>query len=120
MEKNDFLHNTRIEITVFKLHRITAQSGKKTRIHLKLETGTHRQGMNRQELDWYLQKLPEMPGIIPEGAYTHFANIEDTTSHDYANFQSGETAAPGAYLEEPRHPAKTSPGRRYDWLWPYL
>jgi alanine racemase len=73
--------------TVSKLHRITAQVGKKVRVHLKLETGTHRQGVNREELDWYLQNLREMPGIIPEGAYTHFANIEDITSHDYANFQ---------------------------------
>lgn len=73
--------------TLLDLHEATNRLQKKTRIHLKLETGTHRQGVEGDDLGWFLQNLREMPAISLEAVYTHFANIEDTTSHDYANSQ---------------------------------
>jgi alanine racemase len=66
------------------LHRLTQKTGKKVRIHLKLETGTYRQGIDRDDLPSFLKKIKQSPLITLEGAYTHFANIEDTTSHEYA------------------------------------
>ncbi len=57
------------------------------RIHLKLETGTHRQGVDADGLDWFLDFLTQHPLVVAEGVYTHFANIEDTTDHDYAEVQ---------------------------------
>ncbi len=54
------------------------------RIHLKLETGTYRQGINPDDVELFLEKLKKTPRIILEGVYTHFANIEDTTDHSYA------------------------------------
>jgi alanine racemase len=56
--------------------------------HLKLETGTNRQGITESELERYAaiyHKYPHLQG--PHGAATHFANIEDTTRHDYAQYQ---------------------------------
>ncbi len=57
------------------------------RIHLKIETGTHRQGIPLEDLPHFLNSLLPLNGLIVEGAYTHFANIEDTTDHTYAFLQ---------------------------------
>ncbi|MCG8462055.1 MAG: alanine racemase, partial [Holophagales bacterium] len=57
------------------------------RVHLKIETGTHRQGVDGEELDQLLDFLADHPRVELEGAYTHFADIEDTTDHHYARRQ---------------------------------
>ncbi|NOX37447.1 MAG: alanine racemase [Calditrichaeota bacterium] len=57
------------------------------RIHLKLETGTYRQGIDADHLPGFLDALQQMSFVQLEGVYTHFANIEDTTNHDYAWLQ---------------------------------
>ncbi len=61
----------------------------KTRIltHLKLETGTNRQGVTEKELPGFISLYKKYRGLILQGASMHFANIEDTTSHEYAQFQ---------------------------------
>jgi alanine racemase len=56
-------------------------------VHLKMETGTNRQGIPLAELPQFLELLHRCPELSLEGIYTHFANIEDTTDHDYARFQ---------------------------------
>lgn len=66
------------------LSRKAVDLDQSVRIHLKLETGTYRQGINPEDVEWLLEKLKRTPRIIPEGVYTHFANIEDTTDHSYA------------------------------------
>ncbi|MCK6619328.1 MAG: alanine racemase [Calditrichaceae bacterium] len=70
--------------TILRLQEAAAGLQKTARVHLKLETGTHRQGISREELGGFLRALQESPAVQLEGVYTHFANIEDTTSHDYA------------------------------------
>jgi alanine racemase len=57
------------------------------RIHLKLETGTNRQGVALGELPELVRQIRGMPGLIIEGAYTHFANIEDTLDPSFAERQ---------------------------------
>jgi len=57
------------------------------RIHLKLETGTNRQGVPLGELAELARQIRGMPGLIIEGAYTHFANIEDTLDPSFAERQ---------------------------------
>ncbi len=63
------------------------QCGLKAKLHIKLETGTHRLGMEGKELDEVLSVILADENLILEGAHTHFANIEDTTEHDYAGGQ---------------------------------
>lgn len=53
------------------------------RVHLKLETGTHRQGLQAGDFG-VLAALAAAPHVRIEGAYTHFADIEDTTDHRFA------------------------------------
>ncbi len=58
-------------------------------VHLKLETGTGRQGLLPEDLDNFLEDFSAVPGLMLEGVLTHFANIEDTLNHDYAQDQLG-------------------------------
>ena len=53
-------------------------------VHVKLETGTNRQGILPEQLLPFIQLIQRYPNIKLEGLYTHFANIEDTTNHNYA------------------------------------
>jgi alanine racemase len=61
--------------------------GRRVRVHLKLETGTYRQGVDDDELAAVLDFLRAHSEVRLEGAYTHFANVEDTTDHAYAERQ---------------------------------
>ena len=72
--------------TARRLAELTDADGR-ARVHLKLETGTHRQGIDDGELGWFVDFLGRHPRLVVDGAYTHFANIEDTTRHDYAELQ---------------------------------
>jgi len=60
------------------------------RVHLKIETGTHRQGLVESELPGVAGTLKKYPEIAVTGISTHFANIEDTTDHSYAMHQLAE------------------------------
>jgi alanine racemase len=59
----------------------------KALVHIKIETGTTRQGVSGTDLSRLVRELKKMPGVVIEGASTHFANIEDTSDHSYAEEQ---------------------------------
>ncbi|HPC12282.1 MAG TPA: alanine racemase, partial [candidate division Zixibacteria bacterium] len=75
-------------VTLRELGKLGDRKGAAIRTHLKLETGTNRQGFAAQD-------LPAVAGLYkrfrslgrPHGASMHFANIEDTTVHEYAEQQ---------------------------------
>ncbi len=69
------------------LIRITKKNRTSVKVHLKLETGTYRQGVDEDLLPQMLATLKNNSQVKLDGVYTHFANIEDTTSHDYAFYQ---------------------------------
>lgn len=54
------------------------------KIHIKIETGTNRQGVCHKELLMLARFVYDSPHLSLEGCSTHFANIEDTTDHDFA------------------------------------
>lgn len=56
-------------------------------LHVKIETGTGRQGILPGELPGFLDRLAAVPGVELAGVSTHFANIEDTLNHAYAQEQ---------------------------------
>jgi len=56
-------------------------------VHLKLETGTHRQGISLKEALALAQLVSQLEGIELEGLTTHYADIEDTTDHHFAHQQ---------------------------------
>ena len=60
---------------------------KKVKVHLKVETGTSRQGLEKEQILDFVKLIKKYPQIEIEGIYTHFANIEDTTNYDFAEKQ---------------------------------
>jgi alanine racemase len=60
---------------------------KSAKAHLKIETGTNRQGVALTALAPFLEEIRKLPGLEIEGAYTHFANIEDTLDPSFAQSQ---------------------------------
>lgn len=73
--------------TIERLARLVPRVRKKIRLHVKVETGTHRQGIQEDGLLSFVKNIQEHPGLILEGMSSHFANIEDTTDHSYARYQ---------------------------------
>jgi len=69
------------------LSRAAVQHKTLAYIHLKIETGTHRQGIPIVELADFVREIRPLPNLEIEGAYTHFANIEDTLDPSFAQMQ---------------------------------
>lgn len=57
------------------------------RVHLKVETGTWRQGADEERFGRMLELVKECPEAEFAGMHSHFANIEDTTRHEFAAHQ---------------------------------
>ncbi len=76
-------------LTVYNRENIAALNKAATakrpaKIHLKLETGTSRQGLLKKDLPAFLTFLKKRKNVVLEGVSTHYANIEDTTDSTYA------------------------------------
>ena len=82
-----------LRLTVYNFETLSrlAQACRKLRknanLHLKIETGTYRQGITEEDVLSFAQKVKEFPELVLEGISSHFANIEDTTDHSYAQYQ---------------------------------
>lgn len=81
-----------LALTVYNRETITRLSSlaslpRPARIHVKVDTGTARQGVLPHDLEDYLGLVKRSRNLSLEGISTHFANIEDTLNHDYAEMQ---------------------------------
>ena len=63
------------------------QLGIKVRIHLKVETGNNRQGVDGATCLALARKIRDSEHLELEGICTHFSDIEDTTDHGFARSQ---------------------------------
>jgi alanine racemase len=54
------------------------------KVHVKIETGTSRQGVLSKDFASFLRYAKSKPNIRLEGLSTHYANIEDTNDSRYA------------------------------------
>lgn len=79
------------------------------RVHLKLETGTTRQGVGKSDAVELAKKIIVSKTITLAGISTHFANIEDTVRHSYADLQLA------CYGDIVRHISKLMSGKK-TWL----
>lgn len=57
------------------------------KVHIKVDTGLSRQGVFPEDVLDFIKYIQKFKNIEIEGIYTHFANIEDTTDHSYAEKQ---------------------------------
>jgi alanine racemase len=60
---------------------------KKISVHLKLETGNHRQGVELVSAYDLAQTIVQSDYLSLAGLCSHYANIEDTSDHNYAQNQ---------------------------------
>ncbi len=75
------------ERTVRLLSEICRRMKRTAHVHLKVETGTYRQGVPPVEAARLARRIAGRPGLILEGVSSHFANIEDTTDPSYPRRQ---------------------------------
>jgi alanine racemase len=73
--------------TVERLANAARRQGRKAIVHAKVETGTRRQGIEVKDVLPFIRDIRRHEAIILEGLSSHFANIEDTTKHDYPKKQ---------------------------------
>ncbi len=73
--------------TIEELEELGKKHSTKIPFHLKIETGTGRQGITKKEWDKYKNKIRSLKYAYLDGISSHFANIEDTTEHSYAEYQ---------------------------------
>lgn len=65
----------------------TASAKHPAKVHLKIETGTSRQGISLKDLPVFCGLVRRLPKVVVEGVSTHYANIEDTIDPSYARSQ---------------------------------
>ncbi len=85
--KNDLRITVYNPESIDKLGEVCRKLGKKAFLHLKVETGTYRQGVDKRDVLAFVDKIRRDPQLVLEGVSSHFANIEDTTDHTYARRQ---------------------------------
>lgn len=73
--------------SILAFESVAAQRAKTAFMHLKVETGTSRQGVLPDQLNDILYELGRCTHLSLAGVSTHFANVEDTTDTRYANQQ---------------------------------
>ncbi len=113
-----------LDLTLYNLQSLEAlarlererRKGRPVRVHLKVETGTGRQGVLPEEIEGFVRRLRGLADAELVGVSTHFANIEDTLNHGYAErqiaeFQRALQILKGLGLQPPLvHAACTAPG----------
>lgn len=82
-------HNITVGICYYEfakeLNRQAEKKGVKAKIHIELETGMGRTGIQQKELEKFIKQVKELKNIEVEGIYTHFATSDSDL--DYAKKQ---------------------------------
>jgi len=78
-----------LETIVYNLETVETlgKLGHPINIHLKIETGNHRQGILLEDLPAFIEHIRKHPNLTVKGMSTHFANLEDRLDQHYARFQ---------------------------------
>lgn len=70
--------------TIKKVNQEAKKLGQEAKAHLKIETGTNRQGIKIKDVSSFTKFCLKQKNIFLEGIYTHYANIEDTLDPGFA------------------------------------
>lgn len=89
-------------------------------LHVKVETGNHRQGLELPEALALGRMIARTDGVRLEGVATHYADIEDTTDHRFAMSQVGrfEEALAAFASEGMAAPIPSTANSAATILWP--
>lgn len=69
------------------VNRAAAARDHTFRAHVKLETGTNRQGLGLEAATALVRWIDSCSNVVVAGAAMHFADVEDTTDHQFARQQ---------------------------------
>lgn len=83
VSKFDFETSVYNKETILVLAKVAKISRKPVKVHLKIETGTSRQGIIIEELPVFTELLKRHNWVMVGGVYTHFADTENITSTFY-------------------------------------
>jgi alanine racemase len=72
------------EVSQLKALDKLATARRPAKVHVKIETGTSRQGVLRENWTSFARALRRCQHVVLEGMSTHYANIEDTLDPSYA------------------------------------
>jgi alanine racemase len=107
------------------LARAGVAAGRSVGVHIKVETGTHRQGLPTTEARALADHVLATPGVSLAGMATHLADVEDETEHTFARVQLDrfDAAVAGLPAGVLRHCAASAahlllPRSRYDMVRP--
>jgi alanine racemase len=94
------------------LSKAAIRLGKKAIVHVKIDTGMNRQGIAYDEAEIYAHLLSSLPGLVVEGAYSHFSEADnpDTSfaGQQMARFQDAlEGLKRGSIVPALRHIANS-------------
>lgn len=87
------------EAGLYNLTQSARRSGKKAVVHVKVDTGMNRMGINWQQAPEFVEKVYNIPEIQVQGLYTHFAN-SDSLDKSFAILQLQRFKQVIARLEE--------------------
>ena len=76
-----------------------AESIQDLKLHLKIETGNHRQGLSLEQALDFTRVLKENGQLCLSGVSSHFANVEDTVNQGYAELQMSRLIEAGEAIE---------------------
>jgi len=65
-------------------------NGKKSGVHLKLDTGMHRLGFNEEDIDELVSLLNDHPNITVNAIFSHLVGADDAIHNEYSHQQAGK------------------------------
>jgi len=78
----------RATLCTYELAKALSQAAVRLRrnavVHVKVDTGMGRIGLKVEEIREFLSKVSELPGIVVEGIYTHFATADGSGDGEFA------------------------------------
>jgi len=87
-------------ISAKRLSRLAVAKHKKVKIHFKIDTGMHRQGVQLEQAESLVQKIAALPGLEIEGLATHFASADNPRRPAYFKKQSATFKILSARIKE--------------------
>lgn len=72
---------------LLKINSVAKKLGVNQKVHIAIDSCLGREGIMPNQADNYIKEIKNLKNIIVDGAYSHFANIEDTMNFSYAQKQ---------------------------------
>lgn len=86
------------------LSRAAVRAGRPTAYHLKIDTGMNRIGVRAEETGETVTALRDLPGLVFEGAFTHFATADEPSDWEFSRQKERFEAAIGQLRTERLRP----------------